>query len=116
MKLFFYGRHARNLTNSVCQISDIPITTQSASNINRSPKLIEKHGEGWSVETLTICRKIFNVYSNFVNGVYEIEGECKFTLSWSHYLVLMRIKNADERRFYEIETTSGNWSENLRMP
>ena len=33
-----------------------------------------------------------------------------FTLSWSHYLVLMRIKNADERRFYEIEATSGNWS------
>lgn len=27
----------------------------------------------------------------------------KFTLSWSHYLVLMRIENPDERHFYEIE-------------
>jgi len=27
-----------------------------------------------------------------------------FTLSWSHYLILMRIKNEQERRFYEIET------------
>ena len=26
-----------------------------------------------------------------------------FTLSWSHYLVLMRINNQDERNFYEIE-------------
>ncbi|OWV17550.1 Predicted nuclease of restriction endonuclease-like (RecB) superfamily, DUF1016 family [Fibrobacter sp. UWB16] len=78
--------------------------------IHLSARLIEKHGEGWSVETLTLCRKFFNVYSNFVNGVYEIEGEYKFTLSWSHYLVLMRIKNDDERRFYEIEATSGNWS------
>lgn len=78
--------------------------------IRLSARLIEKHGEGWSVETLTLCRKFFNVYSNFVNSVYEIEGEYKFTLSWSHYLVLMRIKNADERRFYEIEATSGNWS------
>ena len=78
--------------------------------IHLSARLIEKHGEGWSVETLTLCRKFFNVYSNFVNSVYEIEGEYKFTLSWSHYLVLMRIKNADERRFYEIEATSGNWS------
>ena len=77
--------------------------------IHLSARLIEKHGEGWSVETLTLCRKFFNVYSNFVNSVYEIEGEYKFTLSWSHYLVLMRIKNADERRFYEIEATSGNW-------
>jgi len=61
--------------------------------IHLSARLIEKHGEGWSVETLTLCRKFFNVYSNFVNSVYEIEGEYKFTLSWSHYLVLMRIKN-----------------------
>lgn len=27
----------------------------------------------------------------------------KFTLSWSHYLLLMRIQNPDERSFYEIE-------------
>ena len=33
-----------------------------------------------------------------------------FTLSWSDYEVLVRIKNVDERRFYEIEATSGNWS------
>jgi predicted nuclease of restriction endonuclease-like (RecB) superfamily len=32
-----------------------------------------------------------------------------FTLSWSHYLILMRIKNDDERRFYEIEATRQNW-------
>ena len=28
-----------------------------------------------------------------------------FMLSWSHYLILMRIKNDDERRFYEIESS-----------
>jgi len=27
----------------------------------------------------------------------------QFTLSWSHYLILTRIQNPDERRFYEIE-------------
>jgi predicted nuclease of restriction endonuclease-like (RecB) superfamily len=32
-----------------------------------------------------------------------------FTLSWSHYLILMRIKNDDERRFYEIEATRNQW-------
>lgn len=32
-----------------------------------------------------------------------------FTLSWSHYLVLMRIKNDDERRFYEIEALKNQW-------
>lgn len=32
-----------------------------------------------------------------------------FTLSWSHYLVLMRIDNPDERRFYEIEASENGW-------
>jgi predicted nuclease of restriction endonuclease-like (RecB) superfamily len=97
-----------------------------------SERLTARFSDGWSIETLTLCRKFFCVYSNFVNTVYEIDapasrkaendrqcisnlkdGVCQmpeFTLSWSHYQVLMRIKNADERRFYEIEATSGNWS------
>lgn len=33
-----------------------------------------------------------------------------FTLSWSHYLVLMRIKKEEERNFYEIESKNNNWS------
>lgn len=33
-----------------------------------------------------------------------------FQLSWSHYLVLMRIKNEDERRFYEIEAAKQQWT------
>ena len=33
-----------------------------------------------------------------------------FKLSWSHYLILMRIKNEDERRFYEIEAHRQQWS------
>lgn len=34
-----------------------------------------------------------------------------FNLSWSHYLILMRIENQDERSFYEIEAFQQNWSE-----
>jgi len=33
-----------------------------------------------------------------------------FRLSWSHYLVLMRIENLQERSFYEIEAAEQNWS------
>jgi len=33
-----------------------------------------------------------------------------FTLSWSHYVFLLNIKNRDERRFYEIESTGNQWS------
>ena len=34
----------------------------------------------------------------------------KFSLGWSHYIKLMRITNADERRFYEIEAAANGWS------
>lgn len=33
-----------------------------------------------------------------------------FTLSWSHYVLLLTVKDADERSFYEIEATRGGWS------
>ena len=33
-----------------------------------------------------------------------------FNLSWSHYLILVRIENEDERKFYEIEASKNNWS------
>ncbi len=33
-----------------------------------------------------------------------------FTLSWSHYVFLLRIDNPDERSFYEIEASEQNWT------
>ena len=33
-----------------------------------------------------------------------------FTLSWSHYVLLLSIKDPDERSFYEIEATNEGWS------
>ena len=33
-----------------------------------------------------------------------------FTLSWSHYIQLMKIDDENERNFYEIEATQNNWS------
>ena len=48
--------------------------------------------------------------SKIVSGVYEIKkATYPFRLSWSHYLVLMRIDNPDERRFYEIEAAENGW-------
>jgi predicted nuclease of restriction endonuclease-like (RecB) superfamily len=33
-----------------------------------------------------------------------------FTLSWTHYVQLLTIKDPDERSFYEIEATNAGWS------
>lgn len=45
--------------------------------------------------------------ANSVNAVCEIP---QFTLSWSHYLLLMRIEDPVERAFYEREAAQGVWS------
>jgi predicted nuclease of restriction endonuclease-like (RecB) superfamily len=33
-----------------------------------------------------------------------------FTLSWTHYVFLLRVKDPNERSFYEIEATEQNWT------
>ncbi len=38
------------------------------------------------------------------------EKSIPFTLPWSHYLLLMRIKDDNERNFYEIEASQAAWS------
>jgi len=34
----------------------------------------------------------------------------QFSISWTHYQILMRIKNEAARRFYEIETVNQQWT------
>ena len=104
-----------------------------------SVRLTERFGDGWSVETLDKCRKFYRVYSSkqisstmltkleFVNSVDEIGNDKQhisnqfglgqqrlpnpeFALSWSHYLILMRVENPDARSFYEIECAQQQWS------
>ena len=76
-------------------------------------KLIACFEGGWSVDTLEKCRKLFLVYSKSAT-LLRILGQSEnevpdFLLSWSHYLILMRIKNDAERNFYEIECANQHW-------
>ena len=64
-----------------------------------SEKLCLKYGEGWSYSNLRQIRQFYLAYANLTDGVCQIQ----FDLSWSHFLILMRIENHDERNFYEIE-------------
>ncbi|MCA6422440.1 MAG: DUF1016 family protein [Flavobacterium sp.] len=92
-----------------------------------SVKLKERFGKGYSVENLDRMRYFYKSYQPSISSTVltKLEGTEKqiivkqqkpssetisFTLSWSHYLVLMRIDNLQERRFYEIEATEQNWS------
>lgn len=84
-----------------------------------SEHLTKEFGKGFSTTNLKLFRQFYSVYVNdrigqtvcdqFENLPAVSTGR-KFYLSWSHYLKLMRIKNVDERHFYEIEAAKNDWS------
>ena len=105
--------------------------------IDLSKKLTARFGRGWSAENLRKMRSFFLMYSHQqiyatpsrkLGNASSRQGASPksttvlwksdsadsatptFTLSWSHYLKLMRIDDPDERAFYEIESRENNWS------
>jgi predicted nuclease of restriction endonuclease-like (RecB) superfamily len=92
-----------------------------------SIKLKERFGKGFSVENLDRMRYFYKSYHSSISSTLLtisqnnqnqiLDKSLKpynsypvFRLSWSHYLVLMRIENPAERNFYEIEAAEQNWS------
>ena len=73
---------------------------------NLSIKLTANYGKGFSQRNLEQMRQFYLVYSTQIPQT----PSAKFSLSYSHYLFLMRIDNPDERKFYEIESFQNNWS------
>lgn len=96
---------------------------------NLSKKLSDKYGDGFSDRSLLQMRQFFLTYSpspiNTIDGniastetpedqvvsiPQTLSAKSTFTLSWSHYIILIGIKNEQERQFYEIEATQNSWS------
>jgi predicted nuclease of restriction endonuclease-like (RecB) superfamily len=87
-----------------------------------SLKLTKEFGKGFSVQNLENMRKFYLLYTQEEHleslsrdaeksqSLIRISERSKSTLSWTHYLVLIRIENKDERNFYEIESLNNNWS------
>jgi len=87
-----------------------------------SQHLTKHFGRGYSVDNLQNMRIFFKEYGKYetpsrILKMNESNSETLFrnlpvelNLSWSHYLQLLKIKDKGERRFYELEAASNNWS------
>lgn len=93
-----------------------------------SARLTERFGDGWSYAQLKNIRQFYLLYEEKANQCLSFSDEESlkkanhrlafsqrinnklFTLSWTHYLVLIRVKDAAARNFYEIECAEQNWS------
>ena len=67
-----------------------------------SKELTKLLGKGYSYTNLTYMRWFYNTYHDY-NKISE-------SLSWSHYIELITIKDDDKRNFYEKECINSNWS------
>lgn len=100
--------------------------------------LSEEFGEGFSARNLEYMRKFFLLWRERLAEISQTpsaklsqpgkttqtpsvqfpitqtvsgqSGNPPFTLSWSHYVLLLTIKNPEERSFYEIEAFQSDWS------
>lgn len=68
-----------------------------------SKELSAEFGRGYSKRNLELIRKFYLTYKIAKSPISQ-------SLSWTHYLHLMRIENEIERNFYEVETVKNNWS------
>ncbi|MCX6316345.1 MAG: PDDEXK nuclease domain-containing protein [Bacteroidetes bacterium] len=105
-----------------------------------SEKLTKSVGKGFSTDNLENMRKFYLAYKDRYNEFHQslrvpraLKGKSEtvsrklqtiqksetvsrklnispFELSWSHYLFLITIEGIHERKFYEIESKSENWS------
>lgn len=100
-----------------------------------SKRLTVRFGDGWSYANMKNIRQFYVVYSDRLTSGYpfclekanrrlanrtdklekhhtqaQMSPKDGFILSWSHYLILMRIENPEARNFYEIECAQQQWS------
>jgi predicted nuclease of restriction endonuclease-like (RecB) superfamily len=103
-----------------------------------SSRLTREFGKGFSEDNLALMRKFYLLFVGRTkisetasrkllsvetqhqppakSGLSKISETLSgksgfpFTLSWSHYVLLLTVKDPDERSFYEIEASKENWS------
>ena len=68
-----------------------------------SESLSTIYGKGFSKRNLELIRQFYLTYKNAKSVISH-------SLSWTHYIRLMRIEDEAERSFYEIECLNNGWS------
>ena len=71
--------------------------------VHLSESLSGRFGKGFSKRNLELMRQFYLTYKIAKSSISQ-------SLSWTHYIRLMRISDPKERAFYEIEAANNNWS------
>lgn len=72
-----------------------------------SKELTSIYGKGFEQRTLYRFVRFYEAYPDFLTTLLSKSPR---VLSWSHYLVLLRLENAEARTWYEKEALEQGWS------
>ena len=95
-----------------------------------SAYLTKEYGRGFSRSNVAGMRQFYMTYKDRENEIIQLQigqlgieiiqsgigqldmayAKLPFKLSWTHYQVLMRIEDKEERNFYEKEAIRSNWN------
>lgn len=78
--------------------------------IQLSKNLTKVFGKGYSTSNLEYMRNFYILYQKRIPQSLIGKSKFPFSLSWTHYLQLLKIENNAERSFYEIEAAKNHWS------
>ena len=98
-------------SNSIDETKNIS-NIDNQNELEKSKTVFSKFTKSENINLLhenTVILQKVSVESNPINKK-DSDIVYPFSLSWSHYLILMRIKNDQERSFYEIEAHNEGWS------
>ena len=68
-----------------------------------SRQLQGEFGKGFSKRNLELIRKFYITYRNAKSPISQ-------SLSWTHYIQLMRVSKENERAYYQLEAETNHWS------
>ena len=80
---------------------------QSKIIYNFKTKSLSYNNSKKQIQQTTFAKS--KIINNFNNYPITSDGH-RFFLNWASYILLMRIKDSNERSFYEIECYNSNWS------
>ena len=83
-----------------------------------SAYLTKEYGRGFSRSNVAGMRQFYMTYKDREDEIVQLKigqldivySKLPFKLSWTHYQVLMRIEDKDERDFYEKEAIRSGWN------
>jgi len=106
----FYLQNPRRISQTVSGQFNAPSKSQSLTGQFAAPSKSQTVSGQFGI-TRAASKKPSAIHKiQAKTGIMESPPLRPFTLSWSHYVFLLGIKNTGERSFYEIESNQQNWT------